>query len=172
VEPECLEVTNEGYESSDAWVASFVKANNILFEYISKDVFSTIDASGSVLQIWTSICDIHEGSSDVNEEKYYVIKCKYDNLSMLPNEDANKVYFCLHVHIEQINTLKIKTFNSIVTMLFQQELTKLKIDQVIGKINAHENYNLDKILSLNLPRTWLFKLMKMSTRRKRLWLRR
>jgi hypothetical protein len=42
---------NDGYESTDARVASLAKAKKILFEGISMDVFSRIDVSGSAIEI-------------------------------------------------------------------------------------------------------------------------
>jgi hypothetical protein len=57
------------------------------------------------------------------------------------------------------------------TYLFQQDLTILKIDHAMGKLNAYEGYNLDHTLSLLHPASWLFKQRKSPrTRIKSMWL--
>ena len=71
VDPIAWSVTVDGYPGTEAPNAGLVKANakakNILFEGITKNVFSRINSSGTAHQIWNSICAIHEGSKDVKD---------------------------------------------------------------------------------------------------------
>ena len=88
IDPDAWLVTDKGYPSEGVQNEKLVKANakakNILFEGITKDVFSRINSSGTAHEIWESICAIHKGSLDVKEEKYHILKNQLESLKMLP----------------------------------------------------------------------------------------
>lgn len=58
--------------------------------------------------MWTQIQQVHEGSSDVKEERYYVLKDKCDAFTMSSNELINDTYSRLNVLVEDINSLGVK----------------------------------------------------------------
>ena len=164
VDPIAWSVTVDGYPGTEPPNAGLVKANakakNILFEGITKNVFSRINSSGTAHQIWNSICAIHEGSKDVKEERFHILKSQLESLKMLPHERANDVYARMHVLVERINALGAnqieeadvirhllrllprEAYGSIVTYIFQLDFANLKIDYVLGKLHAFEGYHL------------------------------
>ena len=111
--PDVWLVTVGAYASSDAIASDLNKANvkdkYVLFEGIIKYVFSHINSSGIAHEIWESIRNVHEVSSDVKEEKFYILKNEYDTLTMLPHEKFNDVYAHIQVLVEKINSLGLGT---------------------------------------------------------------
>ncbi|GJN03470.1 hypothetical protein PR202_ga20921 [Eleusine coracana subsp. coracana] len=143
------------------FIKNNAKAKNALFACISKDVFVRLDASSIAHGIWTENQDLHDGTSDVKEERFHVLKNKYDNFTRLPHKRANTVYSRFYVLVEEINALrddfKLKpvevirrflrlfkdpTYESIITFTLQGDLKTKTMKDVLGKITAFESYEL------------------------------
>ena len=106
----------------------------------------------------------------MKEEKFYILKNEYDTLTMLPHEKINDVYAHIHVLVEKINSLELGTikdaivirkllrvlptniYGSIVTYFLQVDITEVKIDHVVCKINANEGYHLGLLVVASLAR--------------------
>ena len=109
LDPKIWMVTQESDADVNLLEPDYIKCNakakNALFACISKDVFARLDASSTTHGIWTEIQGLHEGTSDVKEERYDVLKNKYDNFTRLPHERANTIYSRFHMLVEEINAL-------------------------------------------------------------------
>jgi hypothetical protein len=54
------------------------KARNVIIEGISEDVFASIDNIDLAHDMWLQLIQLHEGSSKVHEQKYHLLRAKYD----------------------------------------------------------------------------------------------
>ncbi|KAK2630863.1 hypothetical protein QOZ80_UnG0724110 [Eleusine coracana subsp. coracana] len=165
LDPEIWMVTHESDADVNLLEPDYIKCNakakNALFACISKDVFPQLDASSSAYGIWTEIQGLYEGTSDVKEERHYVLKNKYDNFTRLPHERANTVHSRFHVLVEEINArgddfkmkhvevirrflrlFKDSKYESIITFILQGDLKTKTMKDVLGKITAFESYQL------------------------------
>lgn len=134
------------------------KARNILFRGIGKEVFSRVCNIKDAHKLWESLCTLHEGSKSEREERYNLIKQKFDGFQMLPHEKANEMYSRLNVIVEELNGLDLTQvseadvarkilgvlprdkYGTIVTYLHQIDLSTATPSLVLGKVNAHEMY--------------------------------
>lgn len=161
IDPQVWYVTNKEVpleeQRTPAFITHNAKAKNAIFSFISHDVFACLDSSATAYSIWSQIQNIHEGPHDVKEERYYVLKPKFDHIEMYANEKANDTYSHFHRLIEKTNALgsefKLKehevkrtfkrlfprNYESIMTVLLNNDSFKfMTIDEVLGKINSFE----------------------------------
>jgi hypothetical protein len=104
------------------------------------------------------ICALHEGTKSEHEERYHIAMKKLNSFEMLANENANDMYSCLNILVEEFNglgltqisqpdvvrkilsVLPIDKYGHIFTLLHQIVLSITTPTQIFGKINAHEMY--------------------------------
>src|SRR4029078_11324434 len=84
------------------------KARNSIFEAISEEVFARVNVMDLACDIWKELIEIHEGSTKVHEQKYHVLRAKYDAFKML----AHEMYSCLNVIVKDINALDVSKIDS------------------------------------------------------------
>jgi hypothetical protein len=125
------------------------KAKNTLFRGLCKYVFNRVRNHKNAL---------HEGTRSEREERYHIAMRKLNYFEMLANENANAMYSCLNILVEEVNglgltqisqpdvvrkilsVLPIDKYGHIVTVLHQMDLSVTTPTQILGKINAHEMY--------------------------------
>jgi hypothetical protein len=76
------------------------KARNAIIEGISEDVFAKIDNIDLAHDMWNQLIQLHEGSSKVREQKYHLLRAKYDEFKMLPNECCNDMFSRLNLIVK------------------------------------------------------------------------
>ena len=109
-------------------------------------------------KLWEEICALHEGTLSEREQHHSTLSKKLSDFRMFPHENANQMYSCLNVLVEEINGLGLtqikeddvarkildqldrSKYGNIVTYLHQTDLSKATPSGVLGKINAHEMY--------------------------------
>jgi hypothetical protein len=134
------------------------KAKNTLFRDLCKDVFNIVRNHRNAHDLWMDICALHEGTKSEREERYHIAMKKLNSFEMLVNENANDMYSCLNILVEEVNglgltqisqpdvvrkilgVLPIDKYGHIVTVLHQMDLSIATPTQILGKINAHEMY--------------------------------
>jgi hypothetical protein len=134
------------------------KAKNTLFGGLCKDVFNRVRNHRNAHDLWMDICALHEGTKSEREERYHIAMKKLNSFEMLANENANDMYSCLNILVEEVNglgltqisqpdvvrkiliVLPIDKYGHIVTVLHQMNLSIATPTQILGKINAHEMY--------------------------------
>jgi hypothetical protein len=132
------------------------KARNAIFEAISEEVFARVSSINLACDIWKELIELHEGSSKVREQKYHLLRAKYDEFKMLPNESCNEMYSHLNVIVKGINALNISKidkaainqkilmllpkpkYNIINAMLQKENLDTMEVVELVGEIRAHE----------------------------------
>jgi hypothetical protein len=92
----------------------------------------------------------------VREQKYHLLRTKYDEFKVRPNESCNEMYSCLNVIVKDINALNVskidkgainrKTlmllpkpkYNIINAMLQKENLDTIEVVELVGETRAHE----------------------------------
>ena len=96
ISPKVWKVTSDGFASATEVTEIEKKANSRarskLFEAISEEVFDRVQGLDTAHEIWTELINIHEGSAKIREQKYHVIRHKYDTFKMNPNESCDELY--------------------------------------------------------------------------------
>jgi hypothetical protein len=128
------------------------KARNTIIEGISEDVFARIDNINLAHNMWLQLIQLHEGSSKVHEQKYHLIRAKYDEFKMLPNDMFSR----LNLIVKELNSLNVSNldkgminskilmlllkpkYNIINSMLQHEDLDKMEVVEHLGKTRAHE----------------------------------
>jgi hypothetical protein len=106
--------------------------------------------------MWHQLIQLHEGSSKVREQKYHLIRAKYDKFMMLPNECCNDIFSRLNLIVKELNSLNISNlgkgminhkilmllpkpkYNIINSMLQKEDLNEMEVVELVGEIRAHE----------------------------------
>jgi hypothetical protein len=155
--------TKTGYTESltpeqQKWNA---KARNAIIEGICEDVFARIDNIDLAHDMWHQLIQLHEGSSKVHEQKYHLLRAKYDKFKMLSNECCNDMFSHLNLIVKELNSLNISNldkgminhkilmllpkpkYNIINSMLQKEDLDEMEVVKLVGEIRAHEMSVLD-----------------------------
>src|SRR6266498_438318 len=132
---------------------------------MTKEVFNRVCSCVTYLDIWTALELIHEGSKSVRNYRYDSLIKKFNNFVMNRNERVNDMYSRLNVLVEEIKALNIKKitdedvvrkiisilprseYQVIATLLRQEDLENMTSADALGRIAAHELYELDGILA-------------------------
>jgi len=154
IAPEVWMATKTGFtgdltSEQQKWNA---KTRNAIFEAISEEVFARVNGIDLACDIWKELIEIHEGSTKVHEQKYHVLRAKYDAFKMLVHE----MYSRLNVIVKDINALDVSKidsgsinrkilmllpkskYNIINAMLQKENLEKMEVEKLVDEIHAHE----------------------------------
>jgi hypothetical protein len=92
----------------------------------------------------------------VREQKYHLLRAKYDEFKMLPNECCNDMFSRLNLIVNELNSLNVSNldkgminckilmllpkpkYNIINSMLQKEDLDKIEVVELVGEIRAHE----------------------------------
>ncbi len=168
-------VTVEGYTppgdphaptaEEEPLVKANAKAKNLLYSAMTKEVFNRICSCVTAHDIWTALELIYEGSKSIRNDRYDGLIKKFNNFVMNRNERVNDMYSRLNVLVEEIKALNVKKitdedvvrkiisilprpeYQIIATLLRQEDLENMTPADVLGRIAAHELYELDGILA-------------------------
>jgi hypothetical protein len=88
------------------------KAKNTLFRGLCKDVFNRVRNHRNAHDLWMNICALHEGTRSEREERYHIAMRKLNSFEMLANENANAMYSCLNILVEEVNGLGSPKFHN------------------------------------------------------------
>jgi hypothetical protein len=157
--------------SSDVWIATKTgytgaltpeqqkwnaKARNTIIEDISEDIFARIDNIDLAHDMWLQLIQLYEGSFKVREQKYHLLKAKYDEFKMLSNECCNDMFSRLNLIMKELNSLNVSNldkgminrkilmllpkpkYNIINSMLQKEDLDKMEVVELVGEIRAHK----------------------------------
>ncbi|CAN6324860.1 unnamed protein product [Urochloa humidicola] len=131
-------------------------ARNSILESLSMDVFNRVYGLKSAHEIWNTIKELHDGSSDIRDQKYSLLKKEFDDFKMFPHELANDMYSRLNVIVNELNSLGLnklsdgdvtrkivsilpkEKYAQLVTCLHFKNLNEMKTTKVLNRIIAYE----------------------------------
>jgi hypothetical protein len=132
------------------------KARNAIIEGISEDVFAMIDNIDLAHDMWLQLIQLHVGSSKIREQKYHLLRAKYDEFKMVLNECCNDIFSRLNLIVKELNSLNVSNlhkgminrkifmllpkpkYNIINSMLQKEDLDEIEIVELVGEIRTHE----------------------------------
>jgi hypothetical protein len=133
------------------------KAKNCLYVSLSMDIFNQVITLKTANEIWLKLHELHDGTSNVHEQKHCLVLNKYNSFAMKDNELVRDIYSRLNLIINELNSIGInklgdanimrkvisllpqQRYASIITILHNMEdLSTMTPTIVIGKIKAFE----------------------------------
>jgi hypothetical protein len=98
--------------------------------------------------MWHQLIQLHEGSSKVHEQKYHLLRAKYDEFKMFPNKCYNDMFFCLNLIVKELNSLNVSNLNKgIINRKILMLLPKLKYN-IINSILQKEDLDDKEVVEL------------------------
>jgi hypothetical protein len=108
-------------------------------------------------EIWLKLHELHDGTSNVREQKHCLVLNEYNSFAMKDNDLVKDMYSCLNLIINELNSISInklgdanivrkiisllpqQRYGSIITILHNMEdMSTMTPTIVIGKIIAFE----------------------------------
>ena len=133
------------------------RAKNCLYESLSMDIFNQVFTLKTANEIWLKLHELHDGTSNVREQKHCLVLNEYNSFAMKDNELVRDMYSRLNLIINELNSIGInklgdadivrkiisllpqQRYGSIITILHNMEdLSNMTPTIVIGKIAAFE----------------------------------
>jgi hypothetical protein len=134
-----------------------IRAKNCLYESLSMDIFNQVFTLKTANEILLKLHDLHDGTSNVREQKHCLVLNEYNSFAMKDNELVRDMYSCLNLIINELNSIDInklgdadivrkivsllpqQRYGSIITILHNMEdLSTMTPTIVIKKIAAFE----------------------------------
>jgi hypothetical protein len=128
-----------------------------LYESLSIDIFNQVFTLKNANEIWLKLHELHEGTSNVQEQKHCLVLNEYNSFQMKENELVRDMYSPLNIIINELNSIGInklgdadivrkiisllpqKKYVSIITILHNlEDLSQMTMAIVIGKNVAFE----------------------------------
>jgi hypothetical protein len=133
------------------------RAKNCLYESLSMDIFNQVFTLKTANEIWLKLHGLHDGTSNVREQKHCLVLNEYNSFAMKDNELVRDMYSRLSLFINELNSIGInkvgdvdivrkiisllpqQRYRSIITILYNMEdLSTMTPTIVIRKIAAFE----------------------------------
>jgi hypothetical protein len=83
------------------------RAKNCLYESLSIDIFNQVFTLKTANKIWLKLHELHDGTSNVREQKHCLVLNEYNYFSMKDNELVRDMYSCLNLIINELNSISI-----------------------------------------------------------------
>jgi hypothetical protein len=102
--------------------------------------------------MWLQLIQLYDGSSKIREQKYHLLRTKYDEFKMLPNECRNDMFSRLNLIVKKLNSLNVSNldkgiinhnilmlipnlkYNIINFMLQKEDLNEMKVVELVGEL--------------------------------------
>ena len=81
------------------------RAKNCLFESFSVDVFNQVFPLNSAYKIQLKLQELHDGTSNVHEQKHCLAQQSYDSFKMNDDELVRDMYSCLNLIINELHSI-------------------------------------------------------------------
>ena len=68
------------------------------------DVFNQVFTLNTAHEIWLKLQELHDGTTNVHEQKHYLAKQNYDSFEMNDDELVHDMCSCLNLIINELNS--------------------------------------------------------------------
>ena len=76
-----------------------------MFESFSMDVFNQVFTLNTAHEIWLKLQELHDGTTNVREQKRYLDKQNYDSFKMNNDELVRDMYYRLNLIINELHSI-------------------------------------------------------------------
>ena len=135
------------------------QALNALYSALSVDEFNRVSNLENAHDVWTTLMEIHEGTSTVKEAKLHRLKLKYESFTMLPHESINEMYSRMNNIVNELKGLSCdltdvdivrkllrappEKYETLVTLfLNSSELPRMSPTALLGNLITNEIYKI------------------------------
>jgi hypothetical protein len=84
-----------------------LEPQHFLYESLSMEIFNQVFTLKTANEIWLTMHELHDGTSNVCEQKYCVVLNVYNSFAMKENELVRYMYSCLNLVINELNSIGI-----------------------------------------------------------------
>jgi hypothetical protein len=81
------------------------RAKNCLYESFSMDVFNQVFTLNMAHEIWLKLQELHDGTSNVREQKHCLAQQNYDSFKMNDDELVREMCSHLNLIINELNSI-------------------------------------------------------------------
>jgi hypothetical protein len=150
-------VTDEGMKNGTKKEKHFdVIVKSIILSSLDVGVFNGFFNCENAHELWKTIKEQNEGSKEVANERYSCLLGEFNSFKQLANENAESMYSCLNVLVNEINALGVKNitdlninhkilqslrkpdYDLVKAIIYEKKLENLKPSHILSKIMAHE----------------------------------
>ena len=75
------------------------------------DVFNQVFTLNTTHEIWLKLQELHDGTTNVPEQKYCLAKQNYDSFKMNDDELVHDMYSCLNLIINELHSIGLTKLN-------------------------------------------------------------
>jgi hypothetical protein len=111
--------------------------------------------------MWLQLIQLHDDSFKVREQRYHLLRAKYDEFKMILNECCNDMFSHLNLIVKELNPLNVSNlvkgminhnilmplsktkYNIINSMLQKEDFDKIEVVELVGEIKTHKMSVLD-----------------------------
>jgi hypothetical protein len=133
-----------------------VIAKSIILSSPDVGVFNRVFNCENTQELWKTIKEENEGSKEVANECYGCLLEEFNSFKQLANQNAESMYSCLTVLVNEINALGVKditdlnikckilqilrkpNYDLVKDIIYEKKLEELKPSHILSKIMAHE----------------------------------
>ena len=83
------------------------RAKNCLYESLSMDIFNQVFTLKTANEIWLKLHELHDGTSNVREQKHCLFLNDYNSFAMKDEELVRDMYSRLNLIINELNSIGI-----------------------------------------------------------------
>jgi hypothetical protein len=107
------------------------RAKNCLYESLSMEIFNQVFTLKTSNEIWIKLHELHDGTSNVREQKHCLVLNEYNSFAMKENELVRYMYSHLNLVINELNSIGI---NKLGDADFVRKIISLLPQQRYGNI--------------------------------------
>jgi hypothetical protein len=89
------------------------RAKNCLYESINMDIFNQVFTLKTANEIWLKLHELHDGTSNVCEQKHCIVLNEYNSFAMKDNELVRDMYSRLNLIINELNSIGINKLGDV-----------------------------------------------------------
>jgi hypothetical protein len=82
-------------------------AKNCLYESLNMEIVNQLFSMKTANEIWLKLLELHDGTSNVREQKHCLVLNKYNSFAMKENELVRDMYSHLNLVINELNLLEL-----------------------------------------------------------------
>jgi hypothetical protein len=109
------------------------RVKNCLYESLSMEIFNQVFTLKTANEIWLKLQELHDGTSNVHEQKRCLVLNDYNSFAMKDNELVRDMYSHLNLIINELNSIEI---NKLGDADIVRKIISLLPQQKYGSINT------------------------------------
>jgi hypothetical protein len=80
-------------------------AKNCLYESLSMEIFNQVLTLKSANEVWLKLHELHDSTSNVREQRHFLVLNEYNSFAMKENELVRDMYSRLNLVIDELNSI-------------------------------------------------------------------